>query len=253
MSVVVVLTDANVLYSRVLRDYFMYAARRRVIEIRWSQIILDEVSRGLIEREAMDATAASVLMLKMNAAQKRSLVTVEDQHYEQFADVPMPDPDDRHVVAAAVAAHADCLCTGNDKHFPAKVMERVGIGLTKPGPFLARLFAEYPEDMLWAHERRLRTLPTTDDAKTIETLRRAAGDEAADSLSRLLAVAGRDLPRPILTLPPLSAFTSPVGRAPARGASLNDVCGRYMPRARTTCASPRGHRDHCRSIPRRQV
>ncbi len=40
----VVLSDANVLYSRVLRDYLLYAATRQLISIAWSQSILDEMT-----------------------------------------------------------------------------------------------------------------------------------------------------------------------------------------------------------------
>lgn len=37
----VVLADANVLYSRVLRDYLLYAADEEIIAIAWSRGILD--------------------------------------------------------------------------------------------------------------------------------------------------------------------------------------------------------------------
>lgn len=35
----IVLGDANVLYSRVLRDYLLYAMTRRVIRVHWSAAI----------------------------------------------------------------------------------------------------------------------------------------------------------------------------------------------------------------------
>ena len=43
----IVLGDANVLYSRVLRDYLVYAADQGVISIRWSRAILNEVVKHL--------------------------------------------------------------------------------------------------------------------------------------------------------------------------------------------------------------
>ena len=45
----VVLADANVLYSRVLRDYLLYATTAELIEIRWSPAILAEVIEHLTE------------------------------------------------------------------------------------------------------------------------------------------------------------------------------------------------------------
>ena len=44
MTISVVLADANILVSRTLRDYFLYAADNGAIEIRWSQQILTEMS-----------------------------------------------------------------------------------------------------------------------------------------------------------------------------------------------------------------
>ena len=50
------MADANILFSRTLRDYFLYAADEGAIEIHWSQSILDEMSRNL--RENLGLTQA---------------------------------------------------------------------------------------------------------------------------------------------------------------------------------------------------
>lgn len=65
----VVLADANVLYSRVLRDYLLYAATQGVLEIRWSAAILAEVVEHLVENIAgFDAEAGARLVSAMNGA-----------------------------------------------------------------------------------------------------------------------------------------------------------------------------------------
>lgn len=48
MTISIVLADANILFSRVLRDYFLYLAGEGAIEIRWSQQILDEMSSSTL-------------------------------------------------------------------------------------------------------------------------------------------------------------------------------------------------------------
>ncbi|MDR1449307.1 MAG: hypothetical protein LBI84_03740 [Propionibacteriaceae bacterium] len=48
----IVLADACVLYSRVLRDYLLYAAEEEVISVRWSRAILDEMTRHLVSNVA---------------------------------------------------------------------------------------------------------------------------------------------------------------------------------------------------------
>jgi len=55
----VVLADANVLYSRVLRDYLLYAADQEIVAIGWSSQILAEVTEHLMENvEGSDQAAA---------------------------------------------------------------------------------------------------------------------------------------------------------------------------------------------------
>lgn len=44
------MADANILFSRTLRDYFLYAADEGAIEIHWNREILDEMSHNLRER-----------------------------------------------------------------------------------------------------------------------------------------------------------------------------------------------------------
>ncbi|MFJ2755606.1 hypothetical protein ACIO3S_08415 [Nocardioides sp. NPDC087217] len=54
MTLSVVLADANILFSRTLRDYFLYAADAGAIELHWSQEILDEMSRNLRANIGLD-------------------------------------------------------------------------------------------------------------------------------------------------------------------------------------------------------
>jgi hypothetical protein len=65
----VVLADANVLYSRVLRDYLLYAADQEIIAIAWSSQILAEVTEHLERNVAgFDRAAGERLVHAMNWA-----------------------------------------------------------------------------------------------------------------------------------------------------------------------------------------
>jgi len=65
----VVLADANVLYSRVLRDYLLYAADQGIIALAWSPRILVEVTDHLMKNVVgFDETAAQRLVGAMNRA-----------------------------------------------------------------------------------------------------------------------------------------------------------------------------------------
>ena len=46
----IVFADANVLYSRVLRDYLLYAVIRNLISVTWSKKVLEEISKSLLAK-----------------------------------------------------------------------------------------------------------------------------------------------------------------------------------------------------------
>lgn len=58
---------------------------------------------------AFDHTAGQRLMDAMNAACPLAEVEPAEEHYSMLGGVALPDEDDRHVLAAALAAEADVL------------------------------------------------------------------------------------------------------------------------------------------------
>ena len=52
------------------------------------------------------------------------------------ATVVLPDVDDRHVVAAAMRGRADAIVTANVRHFPAEILEPIGIEVLHTNDFL---------------------------------------------------------------------------------------------------------------------
>jgi PIN domain len=53
--------------------------------------------------------------------------------------IELPDPDDRHVVAAAIRAKAQVIVTFNEKDFPAAVLEEFDLTTQHPDTFLRHL------------------------------------------------------------------------------------------------------------------
>lgn len=115
----VVLGDANVLYSRVLRDYLLYAMSHQLIRLVWSAAILDETVEHLIENvDGFDRDSGERLVAAMNGTFPYSQVEPTDDAVAAVAALDLPDEDDRHVIFAAVAAEAALLCTDDRKGFP---------------------------------------------------------------------------------------------------------------------------------------
>jgi len=190
-AVRVVLADANVLYSRVLRDYLLYAADQEVIAITWSPQILAEVTEHLVRNVAgFDFAAGRRLAHAMNRAFPFAEIEPGAEHWrvldEVLARMVLPDEDDRHVLAAAVAAEATVLCTSNTRDFPADVMQVLGVEVLTPDQLLSRLITEYQPQMFAAHRTAVTSLKGATDQSTLEALRRAGALTSAGLMSHLL-------------------------------------------------------------------
>ena len=63
----------------------------------------------------------------MNRAFPYAEIEPDEEHWRTLQNVSLPDEDDRHVLAASLAAEATVLCTANTKDFPASLVEALGI------------------------------------------------------------------------------------------------------------------------------
>jgi predicted nucleic acid-binding protein len=128
-----VILDANVLYPQLLRDTLLSLAGENLYHARWSATINDEWVRSVVKNKPDIAHKLPAVVERMNASVPDCLVT----HYEKLADsIELPDRDDRHVVAAAIAGHADAIVTFNLKDFPQAVLEPYGIEVQHPDEFV---------------------------------------------------------------------------------------------------------------------
>jgi hypothetical protein len=74
----------------------------------------------------------------------------------------LPDPDGRHVLAAAIRTSADLILTFNIKDFPAELLRPYGIEACHPDPFLVDQLDLDPQTLCLAarlHRASLRTPP----------------------------------------------------------------------------------------------
>lgn len=177
MTISVTLADANILISRTLRDYFVYAAKLGALDIHWSETILDETTRNLIKQFDFTAEDAEVLVERLEAFLPSALVEVKKRDETRVAKVEMDDKD-RHVLAAALSANADLLLTQNVRHFPRDWMAKRGIELIDAGTLLTRLAADCPDILREAHRLGVGSRPQTSE-QVLAILERATSKGVA--------------------------------------------------------------------------
>lgn len=128
------------LWPSLQRDFPLSLAIEGMYRPVWSAAILEELeyheNAKLIKRgEASDEARRRALWL---VTQMRSAFEDAEVHGWQGLEgtYGLPDPDDEHVVAAAVIAGADAIITPNLRHFPPDRLP-IGIYALPPADFAA--------------------------------------------------------------------------------------------------------------------
>jgi predicted nucleic acid-binding protein len=132
----IVVLDANVLIPAAPRDTLLRTAERGLYQLRWSDTILREVERNLIENGLTSAEDAHDLASVMRAFFPEAMVTGFDELIEAMTN----DPKDRHVLAAAVHAQAEVIVTENLRDFAAGSLAAYAIEAQSIEAFLLTLF-----------------------------------------------------------------------------------------------------------------
>ena len=128
------LLDANVLYSMPVTDLLLELASTGHYRARWSDDIHDEWVNAVIKtRPDLPEKAINVRRARMDKAIPQALVT---GYHEIIESLNLPDPDDRHVLAAAIVGRADVVVTYNLKDFPEEALTPYGIEVQHPDEFL---------------------------------------------------------------------------------------------------------------------
>jgi predicted nucleic acid-binding protein len=130
--------DASVLYPAPLRDLLLELAVADLYRAKWSDAVHEEWITAVL-RNRPDLNRAQLERTRdlMNTHVRDALVT----GFEPLINVlELPDPNDCHVLAAAIKGRADLIVTTNLKHFPTDMLDRWGIEAQHPDEFLTHQF-----------------------------------------------------------------------------------------------------------------
>ncbi len=150
------LYDACVLYPAPIRDVLMHLALTGLYRARWTNRIHEEWIRSVLANRA-DLTRAQLERTRdlMNAHARDALI---ENFEDLIPSLVLPDPDDRHVLAAAIRGRADVIVTYNLKDFPETAITPLGIGVQHPDEFLTHVLGLAPGVVLAALQRLRQSL-----------------------------------------------------------------------------------------------
>jgi len=168
--IIIALLDANVLYPAPLRDYLLHLAALGVYEPIWSADIQDEWIRNLVKaRPELNRASLEATQRSMDRAFPGSNVTNFESIIESLS---LPDPDDRHVLAAAIKSKADVIVTANLKDFPSHALNLYGIRAEHPDMFVSACIDRERQKAIKALKNQVKALknPPLSLEKVLENL-----------------------------------------------------------------------------------
>ena len=136
--------DACVLYPTVLREILQGAAEAGLYQPVFSDRILREWVLATAKLGPAAPAIAEGEAATLRATFPRAL---ERERPEIEARLHLPDPNDRHVLATAIASSADAIVTFNAQDFPGHILAAEGLTRRDPDGFLWELQSRHPDTM----------------------------------------------------------------------------------------------------------
>jgi predicted nucleic acid-binding protein len=178
--------DACVLVPISLADTLLRIAEKQLFRPVWSERILDETRRAilavhphidpaLIDRRIWFMTEA------FPGAVAKNLEPIE-------AGLALPDPNDNHVVAAAIRGHCQAIVTANLKDFPSHILDALDIEAISPDDFLLNqldLVTRAVMDSI-REQARATSHPLLDVEELLVSIGRAGAPNFADEVLKRL-------------------------------------------------------------------
>lgn len=137
----VVLLDANVMYPFRTRDVLFTFAQQGLFRARFTEQIIDEWTGSLIRNKPEMRESVLEQAAVVRNVFRECFVT----GYEPLVEgLDLPDPEDRHVLAAAIKCSAQIIVTENQKDFPQEALEAHDIEVMGADDVLANTFDLFP-------------------------------------------------------------------------------------------------------------
>lgn len=136
----IVVLDTCVMLQSYLLDVLLTAAERGLCHVRWSVESMAELEEHYVLirtiRGAISEDIARGQIVRKIEAMTTAFPEALVSELGDLDSLELKDPDDRHVLVAAIKAHADYIVTHNLRDFTRPTLNQHGIGLESPDQFL---------------------------------------------------------------------------------------------------------------------
>ncbi len=138
-----VILDACVLYPASIRDTLLSLAEKELYRPKWSNRIQEEWKSNL-SRNRTDIPLG--VLDRTITLMNQHFPDAQIEHFEEIESLlHLPDPNDNHVLAAAIKSRAEVIVTNNLKDFPAELLSQYDIEVTDPDTFILNIIDLDPE------------------------------------------------------------------------------------------------------------
>jgi predicted nucleic acid-binding protein len=128
--------DACVLYPVTIANILMELAWQGLYAAKWTKEI-DQEWVNALKRDRPDLSDEKIRYRLDNMHRAIPDWEIPISRYKKLIPIiHLPDKNDRHVLAAAITGHADCIVTKNTKDFPVSAVEQYGVEILHPDDFV---------------------------------------------------------------------------------------------------------------------
>ncbi|OQD44130.1 nuclease [Croceivirga radicis] len=172
--------DTNVIYPIEIRDLLFWFAHYDLYTPKWSEHIFDEWA-DVMKRKGVSEEEISKRMSKANLAFPDAFVP---NYSGLISGLELSDPNDCHVLAAAIKTNANVIVTNNIKDFPKEYLSSFGLSAKTADDFLTDIIDLNPEEAVKAFKEMVlyRRNPDLDEFEVLDILRNRGLKDTADFL-----------------------------------------------------------------------
>lgn len=162
----------------------MQLALTDLFRAKWTMQIHEEWMGKLLENRGMKREKLERIRDLINASVRDCLVKGYEPLIKAVLAQELPDPDDAHVIAAAIHSRADMIVTKNTKDFPASVLDRHHIEAQHPDEFIMNQM-DFNEPIVVEAARLCRMRLKNPPCTVADYLKMLERNELPETVSRL--------------------------------------------------------------------